>query len=111
VDLTEANRAALEHVRAPGGAGDRTLDAPITLNFHPDRRTFDLEGESIEAQIHGPLEPPGDEWEWERFCADGRLRRLAERVGVPLDAAKIGAADVPVQQRKYLWWVVVRYAA
>jgi len=121
------------------------------------KETFDLTGDAIEVQIHGsielgrdaealvidpsytdprlhaladryglslerhrpltlaleqiPAEPPGDEWAWQRFCADGRLRRLAQRVGLPLTAATIGAADLPVQQRKYLWWVVVTYAA
>jgi hypothetical protein len=260
--LSAANRAALAHVRAQGTPTATPPDAPITLNFHPDRRladgrevvdrlleegvyrnqfetgisngllggdrlawerelfggaydrappverpkygalnvtndelgaaptfgschlrlrphvleratfvqgdshrnrtgarvraTFDLAGDSIEAHVHGPVElatdaealvidpcyrdgrlealaeryglalerhrplrlpldrvpaePPGDEWEWQRFCAGGQLRRLAQRVGVPLDAAKIGAADLPVQQRKYLWWVVVLYA-
>jgi hypothetical protein len=79
-----------------------------------------------------PEDAPGDVFAWQAFCADGRARRLAERVvarhgaGGRFDAASIGVAAVSVvrepelwldwgrpaealQDLKYLWRLVVVY--
>ncbi len=56
-----------------------------------------------------PTTAPGDEWEWQALCADGRARRLAESLtgGGPLDASHLGA--VGETERKYLWRLLVAY--
>jgi hypothetical protein len=56
-----------------------------------------------------PAEPLGEQ-RWQRFCADGRARAYAERLGVTLDAAVIGRAAAELgytDELKDLWVMTV----
>ena len=70
----------------------------LAAEWHPG---FQLAADAV------PGEAVGDD-EWQRFCAGGRARTLAERIGT-LDAASIGAADASLQERKYLWKILLSY--
>ncbi|WP_238014696.1 DUF3626 domain-containing protein [Dactylosporangium sp. AC04546] len=102
--LTDAQLAALAFVRAVGGSPYRT-DAPITINFHPDRtadgRTV-IEGLLADGRFRSQFEtgisnggltahPGGDRDRWEERMFGGAY----QRPGVsPIDRPKYGALNV-----------------
>ncbi|HTJ39028.1 MAG TPA: DUF3626 domain-containing protein [Dactylosporangium sp.] len=106
MELTEAQSAALEHVR--GRSPGRTpleSDAPITVNFHPDRavagRTV-IEGLLADGRFRSQFEtgisnggltayPGGDRDRWEERMFGGAYQRAGVRAA---DRPKYGALNL-----------------
>jgi hypothetical protein len=106
VDLTDAQRAALDHVRqrCPGRT-PLAVDAPITINFHPDRavdgRTV-IEGLLADGRFRSQFEtgisnggltayPGGDRDRWEQRMFGGAYQRAGVRAA---DRPKYGALNL-----------------
>ncbi|MGI5244652.1 DUF3626 domain-containing protein [Dactylosporangium sp. CA-139066] len=106
MDLTDAQRAALEHVRERSpGRTPLPVDAPITVNFHPDRavagRTV-IEGLLADGCFRSQFEtgisnggltayPGGDRDRWEERMFGGAYQRPGVRAA---DRPKYGALNL-----------------
>jgi hypothetical protein len=107
VELTAAQMAALEHVRGLGaGRTPLGFDAPITINFHPDRivggRRTVAEGLLADGRFRSQFEtgisnggltayPGGDRDRWEERMFGGAYQRPGVRAQ---DRPKYGALNV-----------------
>jgi hypothetical protein len=106
VNLTDAQHAALEHVRGRStGRTPLATDAPITVNFHPDRavagRTV-IEGLLVDGRFRSQFEtgisnggltayPGGDRDRWEERMFGGAYQRPGVRAE---DRPKYGALNL-----------------